>query len=142
MWCSESHLSLISYNEFLKITYPAAAADVGAARGERPKAVSGAAFTLLPLTDQNRRYNSELILPLAGGNGECGGRRMGGVGDKRSTKGEKKKLKRHSERLLPPTPCSQSSRRRGLEREHNDAESRETHCVRGLAAPRRCWSTH
>ena len=50
MWCSESHLSLISYNEFLKITYPAAAADVGAAKGERPKAVSGAAFTLLPLT--------------------------------------------------------------------------------------------
>lgn len=74
---------------------------------------------------------------------ELGERKLRGWGGefgKRSIKG--KKLQRHSRRLLPPTPRSQSLRRKRSEGEHNDAENREIHCVRGLAALQPCRFTH
>lgn len=74
MWYSESHPSqkptLISYDEFLKITYPAAE-DVGAARGKRPKAVA-LHLHYSHIGDYNRHVNSELTLPLAGANRKQG----------------------------------------------------------------------
>lgn len=111
MWYSESHPSqkptLISYDEFLKITYPAAE-DVGAARGKRPKAVA-LHLHYSHIGDYNRHVNSELTLPLAGANRKQGrvwwqGIYQGGGGGE--GKKQKQKLKKHSRRLLPLNPHS------------------------------------
>lgn len=70
MWYSESHPSqkptLISYDEFLKITNPGAE-DVGATSRKRPEAVA-LHLHYSHRRDYNQHFNSELTLPLAGGN--------------------------------------------------------------------------
>lgn len=120
MWYSESHPSqkptLISYDEFLKITNPGAE-DVGATSRKRPEAVA-LHLHYSHRRDYNQHFNSELSLPFWLVETEIRGEFCG----KGSTKGEgKRKLKKHSKRLLPPTPHSQSPRRKRLEGKHNDA---------------------
>lgn len=85
----------------------------------------------------NRPFNSGLTLPLAGEKKKIGANLV----PRDLPRGEK--LQKHWRRLLPPTLHSVTkTAEKRLQGEHNDAENRKTHCVRGLAAQRPCGFTH
>ena len=114
MWYSESHPSQkptrVSYDEFLNITYPVAE-DVGAAGGRGGGGEAKGSSIYLHYSHKwgyNRRYNSELTLPLAGGN-----KMRGNLVARALPQG--RKLKRHARRLLPLTLRVQLPRRKRLE---------------------------